>query len=117
MVARTCLNVTFIRTLPVFLKAELCQKCSVLSNFDTCNTLQGAENSNLTFLLILSEFSSPPDSMIMEFGLEISFLCKNSTCMAIGGGALPLVLFVHLIFMCIHVMCHETGVIAVCLSL
>jgi len=37
--------------------------------------------------------------------------------MAIGDGALPPVFFVHLIFMCIRVMRHETGVIDVCLSL
>jgi len=36
--------------------------------------------------------------------------------MAIGGGAPPPVFFVHLVFMCIHIMCHETGVIAVRLS-
>jgi hypothetical protein len=43
------------------------------------------------------------------------FLCNNSTYMAIGGGALSPVFFVHLVFMCIHVMCHETG-LSLCVS-
>lgn len=104
-------------TWPVVLKADVCQKCSMFSNFNTFNTLQRANNPNFICLLILSGFASPPDPFVMRgIWAEISYLCYNSTCMTIGGGALPPVFFVRVICMCIRVMCHTTGVIDVCLS-